>query len=530
MGRKKIQIKPIKDERNRQVTFLKRKYGLMKKAYELSVLCDCEIALIIFNCNNKLVQYASTDIDKILLKYTEYSEPHESKGNHDFANTIDNDDDEPPPGFDTTGIDHKVRFQFLFQFINVSSPPKKPKLRVKIPEASDKQSSSNTNQQTTQQQQQSQSQDQSQDQSPEQPSETPADSQQPTTSQPLQSSRPTPATADAPTSALTSFAQNLPSPSTFFSEFYKTTELPSPLTFGNTPTSAQPGPFHWPNPNRNSYQPSPLSKQENNTNIANNGINVINNNIGNVNASSSSSSSSLTKLRPPPIDDPIFIFPAHIGCIKCVAVSGRYLASGSTDEVIKLYNLKKRKELGSLLKHEGSITTLKFYNKTNMLSGSDDGLICIWRTKDWECLKNLKGHKGRVNSLDIHPTGKIALSVSIDKTVILWNLLNGIKAKGEVDAKVVQKFELKTSRYLCMQYYHHHKNDVDDDLLIVGSEDKLIRIYDVKNGGCILSISGHKNRIKDLALVQSSPPIINNDDDNNKPGPLTILASISSDE
>ncbi|CAJ0914297.1 12764_t:CDS:2, partial [Entrophospora sp. SA101] len=119
----------------------------------------------------------------------------------------------------------------------------------------------------------------------------------------LQSSRPTPATADAPTSALTSFAQNLPSPSTFFSEFYKTTELPSPLTFGNTPTSAQPGPFHWPNPNRNSYQPSPLSKQENNTNIANNGINVINNNIGNVNASSSSSSSSLTKLRPPPIDD-----------------------------------------------------------------------------------------------------------------------------------------------------------------------------------------------------------------------------------
>lgn len=43
----------------------------MKKAYELSVLCDCEIALIIFNNSGKLVQYASTDIDKILMKYTE---------------------------------------------------------------------------------------------------------------------------------------------------------------------------------------------------------------------------------------------------------------------------------------------------------------------------------------------------------------------------------------------------------------------------------------------------------------------------
>lgn len=65
----------------RQVTFNKRKFGVMKKAYELSVLCDCEIALIIFSSSNKLYQYASTDMDKVLLKYTEYNEPHESLTN-----------------------------------------------------------------------------------------------------------------------------------------------------------------------------------------------------------------------------------------------------------------------------------------------------------------------------------------------------------------------------------------------------------------------------------------------------------------
>ena len=64
-----------------QVTFNKRKFGVMKKAYELSVLCDCEIALIIFSSSNKLYQYASTDMDKVLLKYTEYNEPHESLPN-----------------------------------------------------------------------------------------------------------------------------------------------------------------------------------------------------------------------------------------------------------------------------------------------------------------------------------------------------------------------------------------------------------------------------------------------------------------
>ncbi|XP_005944411.1 myocyte-specific enhancer factor 2D isoform X1 [Haplochromis burtoni] len=101
MGRKKIQIQRITDERNKQVTFTKRKFGLMKKAYELSVLCDCEIALIIFNHSNKLFQYASTDMDKVLLKYTEYNEPHESRTNADIIEALNKkehrDSESPDP-------------------------------------------------------------------------------------------------------------------------------------------------------------------------------------------------------------------------------------------------------------------------------------------------------------------------------------------------------------------------------------------------------------------------------------------------
>lgn len=80
-----LSIKPFLSFVYTQVTFTKRKFGLMKKAYELSILCDCEIALIIFNSGNKLFQYASTDMDKILLKYTEYNEPHESRTNTDIV-------------------------------------------------------------------------------------------------------------------------------------------------------------------------------------------------------------------------------------------------------------------------------------------------------------------------------------------------------------------------------------------------------------------------------------------------------------
>ncbi|KAL7032435.1 hypothetical protein ACKWTF_007319 [Chironomus riparius] len=108
MGRKKIQISRITDERNRQVTFNKRKFGVMKKAYELSVLCDCEIALIIFSSSNKLYQYASTDMDKVLLKYTEYNEPHESLTNKNIIEkenkngTMSPDSPEPEESYTLT--------------------------------------------------------------------------------------------------------------------------------------------------------------------------------------------------------------------------------------------------------------------------------------------------------------------------------------------------------------------------------------------------------------------------------------------
>lgn len=59
MGRGKIEIKRIENTTNRQVTFCKRRNGLLKKAYELSVLCDAEVALIVFSNRGRLYEYSS---------------------------------------------------------------------------------------------------------------------------------------------------------------------------------------------------------------------------------------------------------------------------------------------------------------------------------------------------------------------------------------------------------------------------------------------------------------------------------------
>ncbi|KAM3753777.1 hypothetical protein ACB098_03G118000 [Castanea mollissima] len=59
MGRKKVVLKRIEDKSSRQVTFSKRRSGLIKKARELSVLCDVEIALFVFSSRGKLYEFSS---------------------------------------------------------------------------------------------------------------------------------------------------------------------------------------------------------------------------------------------------------------------------------------------------------------------------------------------------------------------------------------------------------------------------------------------------------------------------------------
>ncbi|KAF3973568.1 hypothetical protein CMV_003023 [Castanea mollissima] len=61
MVRGKIQMKRIENATSRQVTFSKRRNGLLKKAYELSVLCDAEVAVIIFSQKGRLYEFSSTE-------------------------------------------------------------------------------------------------------------------------------------------------------------------------------------------------------------------------------------------------------------------------------------------------------------------------------------------------------------------------------------------------------------------------------------------------------------------------------------
>ncbi|KAE8767193.1 MADS-box transcription factor 25 [Hordeum vulgare] len=70
MGRGKIAIERIDNATNRQVTFSKRRGGLMKKARELAILCDADLALIVFSSTSRLYDFASSrGMEEILERY-----------------------------------------------------------------------------------------------------------------------------------------------------------------------------------------------------------------------------------------------------------------------------------------------------------------------------------------------------------------------------------------------------------------------------------------------------------------------------
>ncbi|TKY63809.1 MADS-box protein SOC1 [Spatholobus suberectus] len=73
MVRGKTQMKRIENATSRQVTFSKRRNGLLKKAFELSVLCDAEVALIIFSPRGKLYEFASSSMQETIERYRRHT-------------------------------------------------------------------------------------------------------------------------------------------------------------------------------------------------------------------------------------------------------------------------------------------------------------------------------------------------------------------------------------------------------------------------------------------------------------------------
>ncbi|GAB4829379.1 hypothetical protein Ancab_019050 [Ancistrocladus abbreviatus] len=229
---------------------------------------------------------------------------------------------------------------------------------------------------------------------------------------------------------------------------------------------------------------------------------------------------------------PLFSYPAHLSPVRSVAVAGPVAASAASDDSVKLYDLTTCSELGSLLQHTSSVTSLSFFTRPslssiprNLLSASDDGSICIYDADPFVLLKTVPVHKKGVNDLAVHPSGRLALTVGRDSCLGMVNLVRGRRSfccrlgkeativkfslEGESffmgmeekvtvheaeDAKLVSEFECK-KRVLCAAAGVN-------GLLFTGGEDCSITAWDTRSGKSAYCIEdAHSSRVKGIVVL-----------------------------
>ncbi|XP_065177257.1 p21-activated protein kinase-interacting protein 1-like [Sycon ciliatum] len=221
----------------------------------------------------------------------------------------------------------------------------------------------------------------------------------------------------------------------------------------------------------------------------------------------------------------------HVGHVLSVAAHSQFIASGGDDETIRLLDIRKGVELGTLIHHEGSLNKLVFHESAGTLflvCASVDGTISIWKCAQWDCLHALTGHKGAVSSLDVHPSGRFLLSVGVDRTLMTWNLMTGRQAfitrlpKAATDVKFspngncfylvfgskVDVYDTASVAVKCSLECESPISSLtwwSDDQLLTGHQDgKLIlfTIGDKEATQRAVSEDAHKNRIKCVTCMK----------------------------
>ena len=173
----------------------------------------------------------------------------------------------------------------------------------------------------------------------------------------------------------------------------------------------------------------------------------------------------------------------HSGRVRSVSYSpdGRYLASGSNDNTVKIWDLATGKEKATLKGHVNEVTSVSYSPDGRYLaSGSDDKTIKIWDLATGKETTTLKGHSGRVRSVSYSPDGRYLASGSNDNTVKIWDLATG-KEKATLKGHVNEVTSVSYSP--------------DGHYLASGSSDSTVKIWNLATGKEKVTLKGHSSGV-----------------------------------
>ncbi len=123
----------------------------------------------------------------------------------------------------------------------------------------------------------------------------------------------------------------------------------------------------------------------------------------------------------------MFVLRGHRDWITSIAlISDDYLISGSRDKTLKVWNLKTRKELFTLVGHTAPVTSVAVTpNGSQIISASSDGVLKIWNPETREEIRTLNNHHNSVEAITVTLDGQHLISIDAKRTLKVWNLLTG---------------------------------------------------------------------------------------------------------
>ncbi|MBD2532757.1 hypothetical protein H6G97_25510 [Nostoc flagelliforme FACHB-838] len=194
-------------------------------------------------------------------------------------------------------------------------------------------------------------------------------------------------------------------------------------------------------------------------------------------------------------------YKGHTGWIWSVAFSyqGHILASGSEDQTVKLWDIATGQCLKTLHGHCGGIWSVAFSAEDHLLaSGSEDQTVKLWDIATGQCLKTLQGHNSRVSSVTFSPDGQTLASGCHDQTVKLWDIATG----------------------QCLKTLHGHSSGIwsitfspDGQTLASGCHDQTVKLWDIATGQCLKTLQGHTDCVNSVIFSLDGNTLASGSDD-----------------
>jgi len=176
---------------------------------------------------------------------------------------------------------------------------------------------------------------------------------------------------------------------------------------------------------------------------------------------------------------------------------GKFLASGSEDKTVKVWEVGSWREVATLRGHQDWVSSVSFSPDGKFLaSGSGDKTVKVWEVGSWREVATLR-HGGYVKSVTFSPDGKFLASGSGDKTVKVW--------------EVGSWREVATLRHV--SWVSSVSFSPDGKFLASGSEDKTVKVWEVGSWREVATLRGHEGSVYSVSFSPDGKFLASGSDD-----------------